>query len=253
MRIALTRAISDRFADCELTHLERVPIDVEKAREQHRAYEAALAEAGYDVRQLPATDDMPDSVFIEDTAVVLDELALVMRPGARSRRIEVPAVETALREHKRIARIAAPATVDGGDVLVAGRSVFVGQTTRTNEAAVAQLRATLMPYGYRVCGVPVRGCLHLKSAATCVADGVLLLNPEWIDARAFAGFDVVAVDPREPEAANALRLDDRVIFPVTFPRTLERLTARGLRVCTVDASELAKAEGAVTCCSLIVA
>jgi len=191
-------------------------------------------------------------VFVEDIAVVFDEMAIVTRPGAESRRGEVPAIAEALARYLPVAFIDPPGTIDGGDVLVAGSRVFIGRSTRTDGNAVAQMRRLLAPCGYTVCEVAVGEYLHLKSAVTCVADNVLLLNPEWIALDTFRGFEIVAVDAREPYAANALRLRDRVIVPAAFPRTAARLTARGLRVVAVDASELAKAEGAVTCCSLIV-
>jgi dimethylargininase len=250
--IAITRDVSPSLAACELTHLPRVPIDVELARVQHRAYEDALRAAGYAVQRLTASDDMPDSVFVEDIAVVLDELALITRPGAESRRREIPAVVAALEPHRQLDFIEAPATLDGGDVLVADRRVFVGVSSRTNSAAVVQMRQILGPRGYVVCQVEVRECLHLKSAVTSVAPDLLLMNPAWCDPEAFKGFEYVEVDPGERAAANAVRLADRVIFPSAFPRTADRLRTRGLRVETVDASELAKAEGAVTCCSLII-
>jgi dimethylargininase len=250
--VAITREVSPALVACQLTHLRRVPIDVERTRAQHRAYEDALRAAGYVVERLPAGPDMPDSVFIEDTALVFDELAVIARPGAESRRAETVAVAEALARYRPLRRIEAPATLDGGDVLVVGRHVFVGQSTRTNRAAVVQLRQLLAPYGYHVREVTVRGCLHLKSAVSAVGDRLLLLNPGWIDRAAFDGFEVVEVDPGEPSAANAVRLGDRIIFPAAFPATAGRLRARGLRLETVDASELAKAEGAVTCCSLIV-
>jgi dimethylargininase len=250
-KVALTREIAASLARCELTHLARVPIDVAAARAQHAAYERALAAAGYRVERLSAEADMADSVFIEDIAVVFDNLAIVTRPGAASRRRERTAVAAALEEYRPLRMIDAPGTLDGGDVLVVGARVFVGVSTRTNREAVAQLRRILGPHGYSVCELTVTGCLHLKSAVTAVADDVLLVNPDWLPASAFTGFDLIAVDRAEPMAANALRLTDRIIFPSAYPRTAERLATRGLDIVTVDASELAKAEGAVTCCSLV--
>jgi dimethylargininase len=244
--------VSPAFAACELTHLARVPIDVEVARGQHRAYEQALIDAGCLVERLDTAPDMPDSVFVEDIAVVFDELAIITRPGAESRRREAPAVVEALAPYRLLHVIEPPGTVDGGDVLVVGRRVFVGRSSRTNEAAFVQMRQILQPYGYTVCDTVVRGCLHLKSAVTALADDLLLVNRGWIDEGAFDGFALLDVEPEEPSAANALRLEDRVIFPASFPRTAERLTQHGFRLEIVDASELAKAEGAVTCCSLIV-
>ena len=251
--VAITRAVSPALASCELTHLQRTTIDVERARQQHRAYEQALIAAGAMVQRLESGADMPDAVFIEDTAIVLDELALIARPGALSRRRETAAVLDALAPYRPLVHIDAPGTVDGGDVLVVGREVFVGLSTRTNNAAVEQMRAALEPHGYAVHPVTVRGCLHLKSAVTALDAATLLVNPHWIDSDRFNRFTCVEVDPSEPSAANALRLPDRIIFPAAFPRTAERLVARGFRLEIIDASELAKAEGAVTCCSLILA
>lgn len=250
--VAITREVSPSLAACELTHLERVPIDVETARAQHHLYICALTEAGYRVQQLAAPADLPDAVFVEDTAVVFDELAVMMRPGASSRRGEVAAVADALGAYRELAFIHAPATIDGGDVLVAGRRVFVGRSTRTTADAVVQLRTLLAPHRYSVCEIPIDDCLHLKSAVTCVGDNVLLINPQWVAVDAFRGFELIPVDEGEAYGANALRLRDRLIVPAAFPRTADRLAARGLTVVPVDASELAKAEGAVTCCSLIV-
>lgn len=250
--IALTRGVSPSLGDCELTHLARVPIDVDLARAQHRSYEQALRDAELRVEHLDADPDMPDSVFVEDIAVVFDELAVVTRPGAASRRAETAAVAGALAQYRPLQTIEAPGTVDGGDVLVAGRRVFVGRSTRTNAAAVTQMRQMLAPFGYTVCEVEVTGCLHLKSAVTDLADNLLLANPKWIERAAFAGFELIDVEPGEPMAANALRLDGRIIYPTAFPLTAERMMRRGLRLQLVDASEIAKAEGGVTCCSLII-
>jgi dimethylargininase len=249
---ALTREVSSALAACELTHLARVAIDVELARTEHAAYEQALREAGYAVQRLPATSAMPDSVFIEDIAVVFAELAIVTRPGAESRRAEIPVVAEALARYRRVESIEAPATVDGGDVLVAGRRVFVGRSSRTNRDGIAALRRLLEPLRYTVCEVAVRGCLHLKSAVTALTDRLLLVNPSWVDRAMFADFDFIEIDPLEPMAANALRLDDRVIYSAAHPRTAGRLAKRGIRLEKVYVSELAKAEGAVTCCSLII-
>jgi dimethylargininase len=250
--VAITRAVSEAFGACELTHLARVPIDIGIARAQHRAYEEALEAAGYRVEPLDSDASMPDAVFVEDMAIVVDELAILTRPGAESRRVELPAIETALRAYRPLRRIEPPGTIDGGDVLVTGRRVFVGLSTRTNGSAVTQLRAILGPLGYTVTATSVRDCLHLKSAVTALDDERLLVNPDWIDAAAFDGFARIAVAAEEPAAANVLRLDDRLVVASAFPRTADRLAALGLRVSCVDASELAKAEGAVTCCSLVV-
>jgi dimethylargininase len=249
--LALTREVSPAIVHCELTHLARVPIDLGKAMEQHAAYERALEWLGCRVRRLPAGPDMPDSVFIEDVAVVLDEVAIITRPGAESRRIERPVVEAALAPLRPLAIIEAPGTIDGGDVLVSGRSIFIGLSSRTNAPAVDQVRAIVESHGYSVHTVRVTGCLHLKSAVTEAGKGLLLMNPAWAPAPAFAGFDIIDVDPTEPYAANVVRVGERLLYPTLFPRTRRRLEDRACNVTVVDVSELAKAEGAVTCCSLI--
>ena len=252
MFVAITRRVSPAFAACELTHLERVPIDIDRARAQHRAYEQALIAAGGMIHQLDASGELPDSVFVEDIAVVFPELAMITRPGAASRCGETAAVAHALAAFRPLRAIDPPGTIDGGDVLVAGRRVFVGRSTRTNAGAIAQVRQILAPLGYTVCALEVGGCLHLKSAVTALDASTLLVNPSWIDTAAFGGFTLIPVDSEEPHAANALRLPDRIIFPRAFPRTAASIGRLGLRVELVDVDELAKAEGAVTCCSLIV-
>lgn len=251
--IALTREVSSAITRCELAHLPRAPIDVELARAQHRAYERCLAEAGCTVVRLGAGPEMADSVFIEDTAIVFDEVAIVTRPGAPSRRQETPAVAEALAPYRALHRIEAPATADGGDVLVAGRTVFVGCSSRTNAAAIDQMRQFLSSYGYTVAGVSVSGCLHLKSAVTRVGDDTLLINREWLSIEPFSAFELVDVHPDEPYGANALLVGGEVVYATSFPRTRERLEAREVRVRAIDVSEIAKAEGALTCCSLVFA
>jgi dimethylargininase len=244
-RIALTRPVPSSINRCELTHLARSPIDVDVARVQHAEYERALDALGCRVQRVPVADDLPDSVFIEDTAVVVDEVAVITRPGAESRRAETAAVADALRVYRPLRVIEAPATIDGGDVLVIGKRVFVGITPRTNSDGANQLRNHLVPFGYDVEAVPVHGCLHLKSGVTQIADDAVLINRQWISG--FDDYTRIDVDPGEPFAANALRIGEALIYPSMFPRTRARLQ----NVHVVDASELAKAEGGVTCCSIV--
>ena len=250
--IAFTREVSPTIVDCELTHLARTPIDVATARAQHQAYERLLASLGCDVRRVPAAPQYPDAVFIEDAAVVFDEIAVITRPGAESRRDETAAVEAALGALRPVAHITAPGTLDGGDVLSVGRSVFVGRTDRTNLEGISQLRAAIAPHGYTVRGIDVTGCLHLKTAVTAVDDTTVLLNPDWVDPAVFARFRVIEVDPLEPMGANVLRIGEHLVYGASYPRTQARLEQLGYALRTVDASELAKAEGAVTCCSVVV-
>ena len=252
MRIAITRPVSPTLAGCELTHIDREPIDVARATAQHAEYERLLGSLGAAVVRLEAAPECPDAVFVEDTAIVLDEIAIVTRPGAPARRAETAAVAEALAAYRPVRAMSAPATMDGGDVLRIGRTLHVGRSSRTNDAGLAQLAAWIEPLGYRVVPVTVTACLHLKSAATAIGDRTVLVNPAWVPAGAFEELDALAIDPREPYAANALRVGETLVYPSHFPRTHERLVGRGFDVAIAECGELAKAEGAVTCCSLII-
>src|SRR5258708_5806117 len=212
--VAVTREVSPSFANCELTHLGRVAIDVDVARAQHDAYENALEDAGYRIDRLAAGADIPDAVFIEDAAIVFDELAIVTRPGAASRRAETAAVAEALARYRSVYEIQPPGTMDGGDVLVVpegGRRVFVGVSTRTNLDAIAQMRRMLAPHGYTVVDVQVRDCLHLNSAVTAVADTLLVLSPTWGSPSAFPRWEVIAGDAGDPIDPDALPLRGRPV------------------------------------------
>ena len=249
--LAVTRPVSAAMAACELTHVPRTAIDIDRARRQHEAYEQALIGLGCRIERLTEEPSLADSVFVEDTAIVLDEVAVITRPGALSRRPEIKSVAAALGKHRHLEYIQAPGTLDGGDVLRVGRTVYVGLSTRSNAAAIEQLGALLARRGYRVEGVPLGGCLHLKSAVTQVAAQLLLINPAYVERDRFAEMQFVEVDPAEPFAANALLIGPGVIYPASNPLTAQRLRQHGVAVHTVDVSELEKAEGAVTCCSLV--
>lgn len=249
--IALTRPVSARLADCELTHLERTPIDIDRAREQHAEYARVLAELGCRIESIEAAPELPDSVFVEDAAVVLDDVAIVTRPGAASRRPETPAVARALAKYRTLRYIEDPATMDGGDVLVVGRRIYVGIGTRTNAFGASQLADIVAPHGYEVTPIVLGECLHLKTAVTSPADGIVLLTPEWIAPSHFDGMRIIEVHPDEPMSANVLRIGDTILCNASAPRTRERLEQAGFRVRPVDQSELAKAEAGLTCCSLI--
>ncbi|HEV2333407.1 MAG TPA: arginine deiminase-related protein [Gammaproteobacteria bacterium] len=251
MLIAVTREVSTALERCELSYLPRTPIDVELARRQHRAYREALETLGCRVVALPEVPEQADSVFVEDTAVVLDEIAVITRPGAESRRAETESMARALAEYRELVAIETPGRLDGGDVLRVGRTLYVGQSARSDRAGIGRLAAATAAYGYEVVPVEIRGCLHLKTAVTQVAPGLLLINPAWVERRAFHEVDFLEVDPAEPHAANAVWLPGGVIYPRSFPRTRERLAGRRVPVVTVDMSETEKAEGGVTCCSLI--
>ncbi len=252
MSIAITRRISPRFNECEVTHIERTPIDLNVARAQHQEYVHALAALGCQVIELPEEPDLPDSVFVEDTAFILPEVAVITRPGADSRKPETESIIRALSSHRPLVHVTEPGTVDGGDVLVLGKSIYIGNSTRSNTDAVRQIQQMLDHYGYTVTAVEMHDCLHLKTALTKVDDKTLLINPNWVDTSHFKGFDWIEVDSMEPFAANCLPVGDGIIFPTAFPKTGKKLEERGYKIQAVDVAELAKAEGAVTCCSLIV-
>lgn len=249
--VAVTRPVSSSLARCEISFIQRDPIDVSLARRQHAAYEQALERAGARVVRLPAADDHPDATFVEDTALVLDELAVIPIMGAPSRRGETVEVERCLSAYRPAARLVPPATLDGGDVMRVERRIFVGLTARTNRAAVEQLRALTHPYGYEVTAVAPKGCLHLKSACTYLGRGIVLANPEWVDGSCLGGIELLPVAPEEPFGANAVAVGRTLLYAAGYPRTLARLRRRGFEVITVETGELRKAESAMTCMSLV--
>lgn len=252
MTLAICRALSPSFAQCELTHIDRVPIDMHRAYAQHHAYEETLTQLGVKVISLAAEPDLPDSVFVEDTAIVLDEIAVITRPGAASRRMEVHSIAKVLEAYRPLVFIAEPATIDGGDVLLIGKTLYVGLSTRSDAAGIEALANAVKPYGYDVRAVQLSGCLHLKSAATLITPDKLVLNSAWVNPAAFADVSYVSVDPDEPHGANAVRIGNSVVYAAAYPRTRDRIAKFVTDIHCVDLSELAKAEGAVTCCSLLV-
>jgi dimethylargininase len=249
---ALVRAPADALTRCELSYVERAPIDLARARQQHDAYVQALAELGARIEWLPSLPEQPDGVFVEDAAVVVPEIAVLTRPGVASRRGEVPSVAAALAAHRPTATIAAPGTLEGGDVLRVGRALFVGTSARSNAAGVAQLGAALAPFGYTVRAVAMRDCLHLKSAATFIPPDVLLVNPAWVDPAAFAVPHVVEVAPGEAFGANTVTIAGTTLVSADFPQTCTRLeAAAGVRTRMLRVSELHKAEAALSCLSIL--
>jgi len=251
MQYAITRPVSRSIQDCELTHLDRCDIDYNTAQRQHEAYVEALQDMGVTIIEIDPLHAHADAVFVEDIIVVADEIAVLTRPGAESRRGEVDSIVEAIEPHRTLVRIEAPGTLEGGDVCMAERTVFVGLSTRTNEHGFEQLKAALSPHGYHVIGVPVPGALHLKTAATYLGDGQMLANPAWIDVASFTGMDIIEVHPDEPMAGNAMRIGDALLFSSQFPHTAGRLEARGFTLVLIDSTELAKAEGSLTCKSVV--
>jgi dimethylargininase len=251
MLTAITRAVSPAIVNCELSFIDRKPIDLAKAQGQHHAYEELLERLGAQLISLPAEPALPDSMFVEDPAVVLDEVAVILPLGTETRRLEGASLAEALTKFRKLARVTLPGTLEGGDVLCLGRRLFVGLSKRSNAEGRRQFAALLRPHHYEVIAVPVTGCLHLKSAVTYLSRNTLLANRSWFDARPLAGYDWIDVDPAEPHAANALAIGTTIIFPASFPRTRARIEARGFHVTPLDISELQKAESGLTCSCLL--
>lgn len=255
MPIAFTRAVSPRLAECELTHLSRAPIDIGKAIAQHAAYERALTDAGCEVRRAPRLDDAPDGVFVEDTAIILGHNAVITRPGAPSRRNETASTASTLAEWLEVHELSA-GRLDGGDVLLIDRTLYVGASQRTDPAGIAALRAVTEPLGYATVGVGLRDCLHLKTCATYAGrdgagDPLLLIDSRFVDPASFSGVEILMIAPPDSEAANAVRVGDTLLIAAGHPRVRDALGARGFVLAELDTSEFRKAEAALSCLSLI--
>lgn len=249
---ALLRKPGLELERCALTFVERRPIDVARARAQHAAYAAALERAGWEPVWLPRMPDHADATFVEDAAVVLPELAVLPRLGDDRRRAESESVRAALAGLRPLLELKAPTTLDGGDVLVVESVVYVGQSRRTNHAALKALAHALLEHGYSVKAVEVLRCLHLKTACTSLGGERVLANPRWIDMHRMRGIEVVEAHPDEPFGANVLALDDRVLASASHPRTNEGLARLGYQVEALELDELEKAEAGVTCLGILV-
>jgi dimethylargininase len=250
MPLAFTRQVSPRIVDCALTHLDRTPIDPDLAAVQHGNYERALRDAGFDVVRLPYLADDPDAVFVEDTALLLGEHAVITRPGAASRVDEAPSTAEGLKPYFTVHQLAG-GTLDGGDVLRIDGTLYVGQSSRSDAAGTKALADVVGPLGFQVVPVNVGQCLHLKTAVTYAGHGTLLVNPDWVDPAIFEGTMALEVAEDEPFGANIVRAGDRLIYAAGSPRTATKLRDRGFLVVEVDLSELHKAEAGGTCMSLI--
>lgn len=251
MSVVLTRQPSSELSQFEITFVERQTPDVLLAAQQHAAYCEHVRGLGHTVTVLGAAPELPDSIFVEDVAVLFPELAVLTRPGALSRQPEVALIAKAVGELKRTVSLTEPATLEGGDVLRIGRKVFVGQTTRTNAEGIRQLAEHLAPYGYQVIPVPVHGCLHLKTGVTALDGGTLLVNTAWLDTTPFAGFRIIPVEEGEPWAANVLRLGQDIVMNAASPKTLRKVQDMGYDASAVNISEFMKMEAGLTCMSLI--
>ena len=252
MLVAMTRGVSSSIGDCLLTHLTRQQIDIEKAISQHRAYEECLRRMGMHVISLPVQPELPDSVYNEDPAIDLDEVALIARMGADKRRGEAESLTPVLAALRPLRYIDPPATLEGGDRVRIDRTLFVGISSRTNLSGVEQLRSILGPYDYEVRPVQVTGCLHLTTGCSSLGDHTVIMNPEWVDASAFKDFEIIHTPPEEPWAANTIVAGERTLLvSASFPRTRALLEERGFEVRVANISELEKAEAGLSCMSLI--
>lgn len=249
--IGFLREVSPNLDKCELTHVARTKIDVRRAVEQHRAYAKVLEELGVRIEHVAALPDHADGVFVEDAAVLLPEVAIVARSGAKSRLPELASIIQALGQHRPLESIVAPATLDGGDVLRVGRTLYVAESRRTNAEGITQLRDIVRSFGYEVMSVQVRDCLHLKSACTFIPPRYLLANPAWVDGAQFRNLAVIPVDASEPFAANTLTIGGTTLISASFPTTEKRLREAGIATRVVEIAEFEKAEAGVTCLSLL--
>jgi dimethylargininase len=255
MPLAFTRAVSPRIVECALTHLDRQKIDPDLAAAQHSAYEQALKDAGYEIIRLPYLAEDPDAVFVEDTAILLGEHAIITRPGTQSRAGEIYSTAEGLKSHFTVHFIST-GTLDGGDVLRIENTLYVGQSSRTDAAGTRALEELVSPLGYWVVPVEMERCLHLKSAVTFAGlddEGVptVLVNPDWVDPDYFSGTNALLVPVEEPYSANVVQAGDRLIMAAGSPGTAKMLREFGFTVVEVDLSELQKAEAGGTCMSLL--
>lgn len=248
---AIVREVPNAFERALRSKEPETPIDVARARAQHERYCEALQTLGLTLLRLSADERFPDCPFVEDTAVVLGEGAIIANLGAPSRRGEEQAVAEALAEYMELYEIVEPARLDGGDVLSIARTLFVGLSGRTNRAAAEQLDALLRSDGYEVVAVSVREVLHLKSACTYLGGDILVHLPGHLDDEAFSKFERIIVPPQEAPAANCLAVNGRVLVPAGAPRTRAHIEAAGFEVLELDISEAAKAGGGLTCSSII--
>lgn len=251
MLTAITREVSPCIVNCELTFLDRQPINISKAIEQHQAYEDCLTRLGVRVVSLPSEPEMPDAMFVEDTAVVVDEIAVIATMGVVTRRSELPSLTEALSRFRPLKFLNHSSTLEGGDVIQIGRTLYVGISGRTNREGVEQLGEILRPYDYEVKPVEVRSCLHLSTGCSYVGPDTMLANPTWVNTSRFEGFDIICVPETEPWAANTLVIGDKTIVGSAYTKTRALLEERGIKVESVDISELEKAEAGLTCLSLI--
>lgn len=248
---AIVREVPDTYAQCLTLEAIDVPIDVPKAREQHEHFCAILAGLGLEVTRLEADESLPDCCFVEDTAVLIDDLVILTNPGAPTRVKEVEAVEKSLHGVKPLAKILPPGTLDGGDVLIIEKTVYIGLSSRTNPEGIRQFAALAAPKGYAVVSVPVSGLLHLKSAVTYLGNGQVILAPAYVDASFFKEYQLLELSEAEAYCANCLNVNGTILMPEGYEQVKKRIESLGFPVIELDMSEFKKGDGALTCKALL--
>ncbi len=251
MLIAITHKPSPHLNNCELTHLQPQKIDINKASSQHKKYCQTLTDLGVKVITLDENLSMPDCAFIEDTAIVLDEIAVITPMGITSRQGETELVEKELAKFRPIAKIKSPAKIEGGDILKIGKKLYVGLSTRTNLKGINALEKIAKPFGYEIFPVKIYNSLHLKTACTALDNETILVNSEWIDTDCLGNFKKIRISKEEPFAANILRVENKICVHSEFNKTNKILEDSGYEMVRADISEFLKAEAGLTCLSLI--
>lgn len=251
MLSALTRKVGKSINNCELTYADRQQINVEKAQQQHMEFENALRKLGVNVLSLESDDTLPDSVFVEDTAVITKEFAVITPMGTKSRKDEPDKIAEILKQYRPLKYINKNTSLEGGDIVQAEDTFYVGISSRTNHEGFENLAEILLPQGYKIVPVQVYGCLHLTTGSTYIGNNTMIANPAWVDVSKFEGMEVIEIEPDEPWAGNAIQANGKLLFPSSSNKTSKKVSAKGFEVYTVDISELEKAEAGLTCMSLL--
>lgn len=248
---AFVNSPSPQLAECQLTYMDRMPIDPTLALEQHQMYVQALKKMGVEVDVLQINTHCPDGVFVEDPVIILDEIAIITSMGNPERRAEIPAIKEYITGIRPIQEVHSPAKLEGGDILRIGKRIFIGLSSRTDLAGIEAVKNIASQYDYEIVPVRVTGSLHLKTAVTALDDQTLLINPLWLDTTTFRDFQLVPVPLEEPWGANILRLPQGVIANAAYPGTCHLIASLGYRLEAVDISEFGKAEAGLTCMSVV--
>lgn len=251
MLIALTHTVSPNIMNGEVTFIDRKAVNYDLAVQQHDIYCQALSDCGAEVKKLSVNLNSPDSCFVEDTAIIFDEVAIITSMGISSRQHESKTIAPELDRYREIIHIELPAIIEGGDVLQIGRRVYVGLSRRTNIQGVHKLAQILKQWDYEIIPVELKNCLHLKTACTAISEEIILLNPQWVEPETFSDYKVLSVPKEEMWAANTIRVGDRILLQHGFPRTLELVSRNHNALEILNISEFSKIEAGLSCLSLI--